>query len=264
MGLKLWIVLSLISTGALANDAVLDDISDQVRSQQVALGLSSRTGLGRGYRSRRPSWQPSKRRRRGRRRGVVSKGRARRTALIKKTFIEVWTAAGLHRNQQAALLTVAHKEGGFNLCARSADGLPDDKKGKSWGTFQFYRPTLRSWGLSPASMCPTDRSDAQIVRAARFQAQLAVRYLMYAGKRTQRKPWLVHTWRRHNGDASAIAREIFVIWSAGHGRRWSDITRRIARRPDEARKIGSLGYVHTQVARRMPVFYDYLKQLSSG
>ena len=153
--------------------------------------------------------------------------KAERTRVV-GYLMDEWSKLGPGLEVQAALLSVGWSESRFNLAAISADGLPDDRVGKSWGLFQFAKTTLRRLGITFAALTPrrapngtVDRDELE--RAARASARAAVKFLMTRAKRSSREPWLSHTLRRTGGDDEAMAREIFVIWSSGHARRWADI-----------------------------------------
>ncbi len=77
-------------------------------------------------------------------------------------------------------------------------------------------------------------------------------------RRSEREPWLAHTLRRV-GRHDLVAREMFVVWSGGLSRRWSDVAARIRSHPHERSKIGSLGYIHTQVGRRMRLYREVFR-----
>ena len=184
--------------------------------------------------------------------------RAERTRIVGHLMDE-WRMLGLSVEVQAALLSVGWSESRLNLAAISADGLPDDRVGKSWGLFQFAQTTLRGLGITFAALSPRRAADGTVAhdeleRAARASARAAVKFLMTRAKRSSREPWLSHTQQRTGGDDEAMAREIFVIWSSGHGRRWADVVARARQHPEEKRQIGSLGYVYTQVQRRMKLY----------
>ncbi len=227
-------------------------------------GFSTRARLLRMMRRQGPAAVPHVRRRGS---TVIPYARRRRPALrpsaalaekqlVVRTMRAEWTRLGIRPDQQAAFLTIAWNESRITLDARSAGHLPDAKNGHSWGVFQMGRRTLEDLGIRVASLMVRRRADgsathSEVVRASRASARAAVAYVMVKSKRSKREPWLTHTLRRTGRRHDAVAREMFVVWSGGLSRRWSDVRARIRTHPEEARKVGSLGYIHTQVERRM-------------
>lgn len=167
---------------------------------------------------------------------------------IIRWMLDEWQRGGvLSADEQAALLAAAYLEGKFALRAVSPVGAPDDKGGRAWGTFQFLKTTLQSLGSSVEEVSPRNSTPAELERAARGSARVAVAFL------TRSKPrwagglsYLDGIRALSDRDPFQVAREIFVAWNAGQSRRWADIEA-VAPNP----KPGSLGYVHYTVARKL-------------
>ena len=90
--------------------------------------------------------------------------------------------------------------------------------------------------------------------------------LLHRGSDEWQKQKGPHALRTTGGDDEAMAREIFVIGSSDHGRRWADIVARARLHPQERQQVGSLGYVYTEVERRMRmyrrVFRPWMRRLA--
>ena len=180
-------------------------------------------------------------------------------------MLDQWREDGrLTPDEQAALLAVAYKEGGFNLKARSPDGAPDAKGGHAWGTFQFLATTLKGLGLRIEDVSPQKRSDgsippAELARAAQGSAKAALAFLFnqkpkWAGGRT----YLEAVREMHGGDPFLVAREIFTAWNVGPYKwRWADIERKAP-----SNRPGDLGYVHYTVSRKLDVLNTFRRALS--
>jgi hypothetical protein len=176
-------------------------------------------------------------------------------------MVDEWSKTGrLTPDDQAALLAAAWKEGGLKLNAISADGLPDDKLGKDWGTFQFTAQTLETLRSSIEEVTPRRRPDgsldvADLERAARASARVAERMAFFPWKKFGRRPYLEYWRELHKGDLAKIARELFTSWNTG-SKAWAEVA---AVAPSNV--PGTLGYAHKTVGGKLAVLNDFREGL---
>lgn len=172
-------------------------------------------------------------------------------------MLHEWRKSGrLSTDEQAALLAAAYMEGKFKLHAISADGMPDDKAGKAWGTFQFTKRTLEGLGATVRDVTPQRDasgviSHAELERASRGSARLAEKLLFAKWKNTDRRPWLEYWREKHARDPFKLAREIFTYWNAGSVA-WAKIEQTAP-----SRTPGGLGYVHHTVAHKLDALNQF-------
>lgn len=170
---------------------------------------------------------------------------------------ELYRDGTLTLDEIAVILTLGYWETGLQPHAVSAEGMPDDAVGRSWGVVQLAGTTIQWLGLTLRDVVALNRTPSELERATRGSARAAVQALVrprpgWADGRT----YLEAVRTLYREDLVAQAREIAVRWQAGQGRRWTDVLRH---RPTN--EIGKLGWMHFTIPHRLtrlPAFRVYL------
>ena len=117
-------------------------------------------------------------------------------AQVASWLLERWRETGAVTNAEAiALLAVGARESGLNPAVRSAEGLPDDAFGGSWGIFQIATHTAAALGSPHGGWLPPRGTHGAALRPyVRQQADLIVKLLSQGHPETMRVPYL--TWSR--------------------------------------------------------------------
>lgn len=186
------------------------------------------------------------------------KGKTERKLDVARWLLDELQRDGtLNLDEIAALITIAYWETNLTPSAISADGLPDDAVGKSWGVIQLAAVTLQWLGIPINDVVAQDDSPAEWERATRASARASV-LAMVRGRPRWAAPgsYLDGIRAMHREDPVALAVDIAVRWQAGDGRRWLDV---MAVPPNP--RIGSIGWMHFSVPQRIERLPDFRSAL---